>query len=136
MSRRRLVPPGWERADPGVPRFWESTEGKAGTCKYEVEVKCPPTHTPPLGQHFRHCSSNPQSPQHRGSVTTSLRRCRKAGAQVGQVGGWFLNAVSAHTGLPSEGVAAEPRACAWAVRTIHNCTLLVQTHSSPLCNRN
>lgn len=46
MSRRRLVPPGWDGADPGVPRFWGSTEGKAGTCEPEPEVKCPPaTHT-------------------------------------------------------------------------------------------
>lgn len=83
MSRRRLVPPGWDGADPGVPRFWGSTEGKAGTCEREPEVKCPPP-TPPLGQHFLHCNSNPQSPQHRGSVTTSLPRGREAGAQVGQ----------------------------------------------------
>lgn len=43
MSRRRLVTPGWDRADPGVLRFWGSTEGKVGTCKPEAEVKCPPT---------------------------------------------------------------------------------------------
>lgn len=46
MSRRRLVPPGWDGADPGVPRFWGSTEGKAGTCEPEPEVKCPPPRLP------------------------------------------------------------------------------------------